>query len=286
MAVITTGFFDGVHVGHRSVISALVREASRRREESVVVTFWPHPRLVLGRDPEPLALLNTLEEKTSMLKGLGVDRVEVLGFTREFSSMDAEEYFATVVRDRFHGSSVILGYDNRVGRQAPGDASEDIAASAARAGLEVIRTEPETAGGLAVSSTRIRRALDGGDVAGASAMLGYDYTLSSEVVHGKHLGRTIGFPTANMSIREIPKLIPQTGVYLTRVRLGDRVFDAMTNVGPTDVESHLFGFDEDIYGERPDVSFRMRLREMKAFGSMEELRLQLMDDMEKCKNLI
>lgn len=283
MAVIATGFFDGVHIGHRLVIETLVSEARKRGEESLVLTFWPHPRLVLQDDAMGLRLLNTPSEKLALLKGLGIDRVEQLEFNKEFSEMGAEQYLRDIVMGRFGGTAVLLGYDNRIGHDSLTPVqTADLASSL---GLDVIRAEKVSAVGIAVSSTKIRNALKAGDVETASIYLCYDYCLSGEVVHGKKLGRTIGYPTANLELDEPLKLVPATGVYLSQVRVGGRSFYGMTNVG-ANLETHIFDFDEEIYGETITVSFIKRVRDENSFESMGELQAQLRDDEHYCKKLL
>ena len=281
MAVVATGFFDGVHIGHRLVLDTLVETARVRGEQSVVITFWPHPRIVLQDDALGLRLLNTSEEKVALLRSLGVDRVEVLPFTKEFSMMGAEEYMRDYVKGRFGGTAMLLGYDNRIGHEPLTPAqTQDVAA---RLGLEVIRTDKVSSVGIAVSSTKIRAALASGDVALASRFLCYDYTISGEVVHGKKLGRTIGFPTANISPDPL-KLIPAEGVYSSRVRIGLRQFLGMTNIAyDGGIETHIFDFDEDIYGHTISVEFVSRIRGEKNFSSLEELKNQLREDEMKIK---
>ena len=283
MAVIATGFFDGVHIGHRLVIGTLVEEARRRGEESVVVTFWPHPRIVLQDDALDLRLLNTLDEKVALLRGLGVDRVETVPFTKEFSMTSTEDYLRNVVAGEFGGSAVLLGYDNRIGHDSLSPArTAEIAASV---GLDVIRTDKVSSVGIAVSSTKIRNALRSGEVDLAATYLCYDYSLEGEVVHGKKLGRTIGFPTANLQICEPLKLVPAAGVYLSKVVLGDRSFFGMTNIGDG-IETHIFDFDEQIYGRILRVSFIRKVRDEIQFASVLELKDQLGRDEKNCKNLL
>lgn len=283
MAIVATGFFDGVHIGHRLVIETLVSEARKRGEESLVLTFWPHPRIVLQNDAIELRLLNTPSEKISLLKGLGVDRVEQVDFTKEFSEMGAEQYLREVVMERYGGTAILLGYDNRIGHDSltPVQTAE----LASGLGLEVIRAEKVSSVGIAVSSTKIRNALKAGDVETASMYLCYDYSLFGEVVHGKKLGRTIGYPTANLELDEPLKLIPAEGVYLSQVTVGDRLFYGMTNVGAT-LETHIFDFDEDIYGQTIKVSFMKRVRDENSFESLAELQAQLRDDEQYCKKLL
>ncbi|MBQ8484015.1 MAG: hypothetical protein IJ504_06910 [Bacteroidales bacterium] len=213
--VVATGFFDGVHVGHRLVIEQLVNAAAEREDESMVVTFWPHPRNVLQKEARSLRLLTTLDEKKEILKGLGVDHVEVMQFTREFSDMTTEQYLRMLV-DRFSVKTVLIGYDNRMGSNA--DGADQVARTAESLGLEVLRTDMvPSEHGYAVSSTKIRERLEAGDVNAASAMLGYDYSLHGVVIAGNRIGRTIGFPTANMQMYEPLKLVPANGVYFVRV---------------------------------------------------------------------
>ena len=283
MAVVATGFFDGVHIGHRLVIESLVQAAQERGEESVILTFWPHPRTVLQNDAIRLRLLNSRVEKIAILKGLGVDRVEEIPFTREFSEMTAQEYFKSVVIQGFSGTAVLLGYDNRIGSDT---ASPEQASSKARElGLDVIRTDKVSSVGIAVSSTKIRKALSEGNVELASELLCYDYPLHGVVVSGKRLGRTIGFPTANMQLYEPLKLIPAEGVYLTKIETLGKEFFGMTNINSL-VETHIFDFDEMIYGLDIKVSFLKRIRGEIQFPGMEELRKQLAEDERVCRELL
>lgn len=283
MAVIATGFFDGVHVGHRLVLETLVQTARERGELSVVVTFWPHPRIVLHDDALSFRLLNTLDEKIGLLRGLGVDRVEVLPFTEEFSRTSAADYLRKYIKERFDGTAILLGYDNRIGHDSGTPAqTADIAAEL---GLDVIRTDKVSSVGIAVSSSKIRKALFAGDVATASAFLCYDYSLEGEVVHGRKVGRTIGFPTANLDLYEKMKLVPAEGVYLTRVHLGERTFYGMTNIGVTN-ETHIFNFDEEIYGVPMRIDFLRHIRGEMKFDSLDELAAQLRADEQVCREIL
>lgn len=283
MAVIATGFFDGVHIGHRLVLETLVSTARERGEESVVVTLWPHPRIVLRDDALNLRLLNTLDEKITLLQGLGVDRVEVLPFTEEFSRTSTADYLKCYIKERFGGTAILLGYDNRIGHDSGTPAqTADLAASL---GLEVIRTDKVSSVGIAVSSTKIRQALLAGDVETASRFLCYDYALEGEVVHGRKIGRTIGFPTANLELYEKLKLVPSEGVYLTRVRIKDRMLFGMTNIGQTN-ETHIFDFDEEIYGETLRLEFLRRIRGEMRFEGLDDLAAQLRMDEAACRGIL
>ena len=291
--VVATGFFDGVHVGHRLVIEQLVKAAAVRGDESMVVTFWPHPRNVLQKEARSLRLLTTLQEKKDILYGLGVDHVEVMQFTREFSDMTTEDYLR-VLMDRFGVKTVLIGYDNRMGSNA--DGADQVARTAESLGLEVIRTDMVTSElGYAVSSTKIRERLEAGDVQAASAMLGYDYTLHGVVIAGNRLGRTIGFPTANMQVYEPLKLVPGNGVYFVKVETLGRSLFGMCNIGcrPTvasgnarTIETNIFGFDEDIYGLDMDVTFIAKIRDEIRFDSLDALRRQLEIDRDLCLSLL
>ena len=291
--VVATGFFDGVHVGHRLVIKQLVEAAAVRGDESMVMTFWPHPRNVLQKESRSLRLLTTLAEKRDMLHGLGVDHVEVLPFTKEFSTMTMREYLHMLM-EKYGVKTVLLGYDNRFGSDAAG--ADEVAAAAVELGLEVLRVEMvPSEKGFAVSSTKIRERLEEGDVEGASAMLGYDYSLQGVVVAGNRLGRTIGFPTANMQLYEPLKLIPGNGVYFVKVKTLGNHYYGMCNIGcrPTvgtgnarTIETNIFDFDEDIYGLDLEVTFISRIREEVRFDSLDDLRIQLEKDRNACRTVI
>ena len=291
--VVATGFFDGVHVGHRLVIEQLVAAAAARGDESMVITFWPHPRNVLQKEARSLRLLTTLAQKKQMLHDLGVDRVEVLSFTKDFSTMTMEDYLRHIMKE-YGATAILLGYDNRIGCDAAD--SDQVARMAVSLGLEVIRTEmvPSEAG-FAVSSTKIREKLEAGDIKEASQMLGYDYSMHGVVVSGNRLGRTIGFPTANMQLYEPLKLVPGNGVYFVKVNVLDRHFYGMCNIGlrPTvgagnarTIETNIFGFDEDIYGLDIEITFISRIREERKFDSLEELKHQLEADRNTCLSLL
>ena len=286
MAVVATGFFDGVHLGHRLVIDTLLSEASARGEQSVVVTFWPHPRITLHKDPESLRLLTSQADKEAMLRALGVDRLETVEFSREFASLSALDYIR-MLRDGYGCTELVLGYDTRFGSE---QASPQAIAGLARAeGLDAIIAPPVCApdSDTPISSTLIRAALEEGDAQLAASLLGRPYTLVGVVVAGNRLGRTIGFPTANMALDEPLLLIPYKGVYRSQVTVRGVSYVGMTNIGtrPTvggtgslTVETHIFGFDEMIYGERIAVGFLERIRDERRFPSLDALRKQLQSD--------
>ena len=290
--VVATGFFDGVHVGHRLVIEQLVAAAAARGDESMVITFWPHPRNVLQKEARSLRLLTTLAQKKQMLQELGVDRVEVLSFTKDFSAMTMEQYLRHIMKE-YGVTAILLGYDNRMGCDAAN--SDQVARTAEMLGLEVIRTEMvPSQQGYAVSSTKIREKIEAGDVKRAAEMLGYDYSMHGVVVAGNKLGRTIGFPTANMQLYEPLKLVPGNGVYFVKVNVLDRELYGMCNIGyrPTvgagnarTIETNIFDFDEDIYGLDIDITFVARIREERKFDSLSDLKAQLELDRNECLNI-
>ena len=287
--VVATGFFDGVHVGHRLVIQQLVEAAAVRGDESMVVTFWPHPRNVLQKEARSLRLLTTLAEKKKLLLDLGVDKVEVLQFTKDFSTMTTEDYLRMLMSE-YGASTILVGYDNRMGSDARN--ADEVARTAESLGLEVVRTDVVSSEkGYAVSSTKIRQCLEEGNVQDAAAMLGYDYSLEGVVVAGNRIGRTIGFPTANIQLYEPLKLVPGNGVYFTKVHTLGRDLYGMCNIGyrPTvgngnarTIETNIFGFDEDIYGLDLRLTFVAKIRDEEKFASLDELKKQLEKDREAC----
>ena len=291
--IATTGFFDGVHLGHRLVIERLVSLARERGDESLVVTFWPHPRAVLQDGARELRLLNSLEEKKELLRALGVDRVEVLDFTRSFAALTAEQYLREILRDRFGVTTLLMGYDNRLGSDRLTAAS--LKPIADGMGMELIELSPlsfrpsEASG--EISSTQIRAALEEGDIASAAEMLGYGYALKGVVVAGNRLGRTIGFPTANMKLYEPLKLVPGRGVYVVEAEVLGKKYRGMTNIGQrptvggtfTTIETHILDFDEDIYGLPLRITFLRRLRDEVHFPSLEALKRQLEKDRDCCR---
>ena len=291
--IATTGFFDGVHLGHRLVIERLVSLARERGDESLVVTFWPHPRAVLQDGARELRLLNSLEEKKELLRALGVDRVEVLDFTRSFAALTAEQYLREILRDRFGVTTLLMGYDNRLGSDRLTAAS--LKPIADGIGVELMELSPlsfrpsEASG--EISSTQIRSALESGDIASAREMLGYGYALKGVVVAGNRLGRTIGFPTANMRLYEPLKLVPGRGVYVVEAEVLGKKYRGMTNIGLrptvggsfTTIETHILDFDEDIYGLPLRITFLRRLRDEVHFPSLEALKRQLEKDRDCCR---
>lgn len=292
MAVVATGFFDGVHLGHKAVVHALAELASQRGEEAVVVTFWPHPRVVMQKDARDLKLLTSSSEKMEMLRAAGADRVEVLPFTKEFASLSARRYVEEVLVPRFDCTAVVMGYDNRLGSDLV--TADGLCRQLTSPDVIVCKNVGE------ISSTKIRRALEEGDINTANSMLGYEYFLNGVVVPGNRLGRSIGFPTANMELYEPLKMAPRRGVYLVRVELPasgakSAPLFGMCNVGQrptvssdnrTTIETHILDFSEDIYGVPLKITFLRRLRDEVRFENLDSLRVRLESDRSECIRLI
>jgi riboflavin kinase/FMN adenylyltransferase len=293
MVVAATGFFDGVHLGHAKVIELLCSTAKAEGKRSVVVTFWPHPRSILRQDAGKLRLLNSLEEKEERLKALGVDDVYVVDFTREFSKMTAEQFIRDFLIEKYGVSTLIVGYDHRLGCKKTG--SDDIVRIAAKCGIEAVRVGAISDSYNTISSTYIRNLIETGGIERANALLGYEYTLKGVVVPGCGKGRKIGFRTANMSLYDPLKLIPYNGVYAVRATVEGRTHNGVCNIGyrPTTqdgrgltVETHLLDFDEDIYGLDLSVRFVEFIREEQRFESMEQLRGQLFKDADDAREIL
>ena len=285
VAVVTTGFFDGVHLGHRHVLETVVSAARERGEEAIVVTFWPHPRTVLQQDAREFRLLSSLDEKKALLAACGINRVEVLPFTREFAALTAAQYI-DLLRERYGASLVVMGYDNRIGsdRKTAWEVTHPMPQITVVDECHSERSEES------ISSTQIRKALEEGRVEDANAMLGYEYGLYGVVVAGNRLGRTIGFPTANIQLYEPLKLVPSNGVYAVEVDVQGQLYKGMCNIGvrPTvdgkvrTIETHILDFDEEIYGLPLRLRFLRRIRDERKFPSLEALKEQLEKDRESC----
>ena len=286
----TIGFFDGVHCGHRFLLEELRHLAHERGLRTLAITFDQHPRKVLGRSFQP-KILTGREEKEALLAALA-DRVEVLRFTPALAALTAEEFMQTVLRDGLNVRTLLLGYDHRFGSDGlTGAAAYE--ALGRRLGIEVLQARQYAEGGRHVSSSAVRRLLEEGRVQDAAALLGRPYSLTGTVVAGNRIGRTLGFPTANLQPLLADQLIPRGGVYAVDVQLRGKRYRGMLNIGcrPTlalpdkglSIEVHLFDFWCDIYGERLTVSFRRYLRDEARFPSAEALREQLEEDRRSCR---
>ncbi|OWP64403.1 riboflavin biosynthesis protein RibF [Hymenobacter amundsenii] len=296
-AVVTSGTFDGVHVGHQQILDRLREVARASGGPAVVITYWPHPRLVLDpppSHPEPLDLhlLNTLEERAAKLAEFGVDYLLIIPFTREFAAWSSEEFIQRILLDTVGTAKLVIGYDHRFGRNREGG-FEYLREHSGRYGMSVEEISREDVDAVGVSSTRIRRALEAGDVATANRYLGYDYPFTGLVVKGQQLGRTIGWPTANLHCPEDLKLVPARGVYAVHATTAaGAAWPAMLNIGvrPTvagnlaqTVEAHLLGFEGDLYDQPLTVEFVARLRDEQKFEGLDALKAQLARDAEHAR---
>jgi len=283
--VFTQGTFDGVHLGHQKILKRLKDETEKAGGESVLLTFWPHPRLFLFPEDNELKLLQTLEEKIDELEKAGVDNAVVLPFTREFSQMLPEEFIKDFLVNSLNIHTAIIGYDHRFGRNREGDI-QLLKSCQSQYNYKVLEIGPEDINDITISSTKIRNSLLSGDVDTANAYLGRSYSFSGKVVHGKKLGRTIGFPTANLAINHPNKLIPAIGVYAVQCKVDDRIFGGMMNIGnnPTvpgkdfSVEVNIFDFSAEIYDKVIEILVLAKIRDEKKFGNLEELALILQLD--------
>jgi riboflavin kinase/FMN adenylyltransferase len=288
-AVVTIGTFDGVHRGHRRIIEQVLQAAADVGGESVIITFHPHPRMVVAGGQKSPSLLTTLEERIELLSSLGVDHLVVIPFTPEFSEMEAEQYLSEFLVRRFHPHTLIVGFDHRFGRGRRGDYRLLERLSVGH-GYRVMEIDAQVLNEVKVSSTRIRNALLEGKAAEAAELLGYPYTFSGRVVPGDRRGRTIGFPTANLETGPDWKLMPGDGVYAVKATLGDdegdHEFKGMMNIGtrPTvdgsrrATEVHLFDFDREIYGRLLRVGVVERIRDEMRFSGLDALRSRLEED--------
>jgi len=293
--VVTIGIFDGVHQGHRFLLNHLIKAASEVSGETVIVTLWPHPRLVLNKDPENLRYLSSLEEKIYLMEKAGIDHFVIIPFTTEFAELESCIFVKEYLVDRIGIKNLIVGYNHKFGKNREGD-FENLKLCAGIYNFSIDRMESKNIEGVKISSSLIRELLNSGDLALANEYLGYDYFLSGKVVGGNRIGRKIGFPTANILPDDSHKLIPRDGVYAVHLEINGTLFPGMLNVGlrPTietgmpikTVEVNLFDFKEDIYDRNVYLHFRKRIRDEKKFTGIEQLREQLVIDREIARGML
>lgn len=292
-AVVTSGTFDGVHLGHRKILNRLNEVAYQNKGESVVITFYPHPRSVISPDNQNVKLLSTLDEKIELLEKSGVQHLLIIPFTREFSELSSEEFIQKILVQTIGTKTLVIGYDHRFGKNREGG-FDYLKANKERYGFEIEEISRQDIENMGVSSSKIRKALQEGEVPSADHFLGRNYSLSGVIVKGKQLGRTIGFPTANIQVREIAKLIPLDGVYAVKVSYKEKAFGGMLNIGnrPTvdgtyqTVEVNIFDFDQEIYGENLTVKFLQKIRNEQKFNGLDELKAQIVKDKITCKAIL
>jgi riboflavin kinase/FMN adenylyltransferase len=293
--VVTVGTFDGVHLAHQEIIREVVNRTRVREGRSVVVTFEPHPKQVVASSKGPIRLLSTMDERIARFGELHIDLLWIISFTYEFSRQSPREFYENYVVRGSGVSEVVVGYDHMFGRDREAGI-EELVKMGKEFDFSVFAVHPFTIDGTPVSSTRIRKALEEGNVEAANALLGYPYAVRGTVVHGDGRGgATFGYPTANLQLQRDDKVVPGRGVYVVGVRVGERRLHGMMNIGfrPTvaeggalTLEAHLFDFSGDLYGRTLEVSFLHRLREEKKFGSLQELIVQLDKDREESLRLI
>ena len=285
-AVITIGTFDGVHLGHQKIISALKKEAAELAGETVIVTFHPHPRKVV-RPAEALQLINTLTEKISLLSAAGINHLVVVPFTQTFAELTAEEYIQNFLVKYFHPAAIIIGYDHQFGRGRSGN-YKLLEQKASIYNYHLVEIPKHVLDEIAISSTKIRNAILGSDVVTANKLLGYRFFFEGLVAHGDELGRTLGYPTANLQIGDPDKICLGHGVYAVYVMVKGRRFKGMLSIGtrPTltaseeKIEVNIFDFNENIYDETIQVSVEQYLRPQEKYPSLKELIQQLHKDKE------
>ncbi len=283
MVVAATGFFDGVHLGHRKVLESLCKIARSEGKRSCVISFWPHPRSVLQQQAYNLRLLNTLEEKEALIKSIGVDDFVAIPFTKEFSKLSTKEFMQQFLIETHGVSTLVIGYDHRLGNDVS-ESQQEMIRTAESLGLNVVRVSEFLIDGNIISSTKIRKLLQQTDVVEAARFLGYNYFIKGVVVSGNRIGRTIGFPTANMKLYNPLKELPGNGVYGVYVNVLGKRYIGITNIGtrPTvgsgnerTIETYILDFDEDIYGLDISLEFVLKIRDEKKFSSLEALKAEL-----------
>jgi len=293
--VVTLGIFDGVHRGHMALLECLVSRAREENGESVVITFSPHPRLVLDQNKNNLSFLTTMEEKKALLEKVNVDHLIIIEFSTRFSNIPACDFIKDILVEKIGTKHLIIGYNHHFGRKGEGDFNT-IKICSEELGFKLEQVQGYHSEEGAISSSSIRDALSKGNLDDANRWLGYSYSVSGTIIEGRKIGRTIGFPTANIKPDFQYKLIPGNGVYAVEVRLDDQIFPGMLSIGsnPTvnddirlkSIEVHILNFDKDIYGRKITVVFRKRLRDEKKFENLKQLTEQMNQDKQDTLRLL
>lgn len=291
-SVVTIGTFDGVHIGHQKIIERLINTAKQDKLKSVILTFFPHPRMVLQKDSN-IKLINTIDERHQTLNSLGLDYLLIKEFTKEFSRLSAEDFVKEILVDKLHAKKVIIGYDHRFGRNRNANI-EDLKRFGSEFGFEVEEISAQDIDAVAVSSTKIRKALIEGNITKANKYLNHPFMITGTVVKGKGLGRKLNYPTANIQVTESYKLIPKHGAYIVSCSIDNKQVFGMMNIGvnPTvngekeTIEVHFFNFNKDIYNTTIQVNLLKRIRDEQKFESVEALKKQLQLDRESALSFI
>ncbi|MCG2430023.1 bifunctional riboflavin kinase/FAD synthetase [Aequorivita xiaoshiensis] len=286
-SVVTIGTFDGVHIGHSAILKRLVETGKKEDLDSVVLTFFPHPRMVLQQHSE-ISLLNTIEERAQLLEKTGLEHLVIHQFTHAFSRLTALEYVRDILVNGLKAKKIIIGYDHRFGRNRTANI-ENLKEFGLTYGFEVEEISAKELDDVTISSTKIRNALNAGDIETANSYLGYNYLLTGDIEKGKALGRTINYPTANLKLKEKYKLIPKNGVYVVASIIEGKKIYGITSIGtnPTvggkkrTIETHFLNFNKDLYGEEITIEFLKHIRDEETFDSIEELRQEIEKDEKK-----
>ncbi len=284
-AVVTIGTFDGVHIGHRKIISGIKELAENSNGETVLLTFFPHPRMILHPEDETIKLINTIHEKAELLEQLGVDHLIITPFSRDFSNQSAQEYIRDILVNKIGTKKIVIGYDHRFGKDRAGD-FDTLLRLGPVYGFDVVEIPEQDINEVAVSSTQVRNALLKGDIELANTFLGYQFFVTGKVGRGDQVGRQIGYPTANIMIEEQYKLVPSDGIYAVKVKTDGGTFDGMGYIGtrPTlngitrSIEVNIFDFNEDIYGQQIRMEFHNFVRNDIKFTTLDNLKDQLAKD--------
>lgn len=283
-SVVTIGTFDGAHIGHQAILNRVVETAKKENLDSVVLTFFPHPRMVLQQISD-IKLINTIDERTQLLEKSGLDHLVIHPFTHAFSRLTALEYVRDILVNSLKAKKIIIGYDHRFGRNRNADI-EDLKEFGRTYDFEVEEISAKEIDDVAISSTKIRKALNEGDIETANSYLGYNYMISGEVVQGKAIGRTIKYPTANLKLKENYKLVPKNGVYVVQSKIDSEKIFGITSIGtnPTvggtekTIETHFLNFNKDLYGKEITIEFLKFIRDEDTFNSVELLRQEIVKD--------
>ncbi len=293
--VTTMGMFDGLHLGHRMLLNRLKALSEERKKPSLVISFWPHPRMVLNPNDQSLFYLNTLDEKIALLESIGIDHLLVLGFNREFASQTACEFIQSFLIEKLKIDYLLVGYNHHFGKDRMGSFN-DLKQCSGKDSFGIEKYDAYQWEGMEVSSTLVRKHLQEGNIGLANQLLGYAYPLSGRIVPGNQIGQQIGFPTANLEPDDPRKLIPATGVYAIEAAIEHQTYQGMLNIGyrPTieetektiRIEAHLIDFNRTAYGESIQIRFREKIRDEKRFDNLNQLREQLLIDLDTVKKQI
>lgn len=289
-SIVTMGAFDGIHKGHKAILERVITEGKRLNLSPTLFTLWPHPKKIL-KQSSPLELLNSLDEKKEFLSAMGIEQLYIQEFSPNFSQLPAEDFIKDILVGRLQAKKVIIGYDHKFGQGRKGNI-QVLRQAGSELGFEVEEITEQQIQKNTISSTQVRDYISNGNILQANEMLGYSYPISGKVIHGDQIGRSIGFPTANLQVLEPDKLLPKHGAYIVSVLIGNQSFRGMLNLGyrPTvdgqslRIEVHIFDFNKDLYGQNIKVELLDHLRDETKFESIDQLKAQLYTDKEEALN--